>query len=110
MKLRTRLIVVFLLLSVAPLGAITFYSYTSSVRALREAATQEADLLADELGQRMQLVTARLTERVDRLLDLPALPAPASPTSGPAPRSTSAAPAETPDATGGPWPPDQQNA
>ncbi|OFV89753.1 MAG: hypothetical protein A3H95_15550 [Acidobacteria bacterium RIFCSPLOWO2_02_FULL_64_15] len=90
---------VFLLLSVAPLGAITFYSYTSSVRALREAATQEADLLADELGQRMQLVTARLTERVDRLLDLPALPAPASPTSGPAPRSTSAAPAETVDAT-----------
>lgn len=79
MKLRTRLIVVFTLLSVAPLGAITFYSYTSNVRALREAAAHEADLLAAELGQRMQLVTERLTERVVHLLDLQPPAAPAAP-------------------------------
>jgi serine phosphatase RsbU (regulator of sigma subunit) len=82
MKLRTRLIVVFLLLSVAPLGAITFYSYTSNVRALQEAAAHEADLLAAELGRRMQLVTERLTERVVHLLDLPTPPVDAAVESG----------------------------
>ncbi|MGB7217690.1 MAG: hypothetical protein WBD07_02680, partial [Vicinamibacterales bacterium] len=81
MKLRTRLIVVFTLLSVAPLGAITFYSYTSNVRALREAAAHEADLLAAELGQRMGLVTERLSERVVHLLDLQPPSAPAAPSS-----------------------------
>ena len=33
MKLRTKLILAFLLLSVIPLTAVTLYSYTSSLRA-----------------------------------------------------------------------------
>ncbi|HYN10251.1 MAG TPA: SpoIIE family protein phosphatase [Vicinamibacterales bacterium] len=70
MSLRTRLIVAFFTLSVVPLGAVTFYTYTSNVRALREAAEHEADLLAGELGQRMQLVTAQLSERVEHLMDV----------------------------------------
>ena len=32
MSLRTRLILAFFLLSVVPLGAVTFYSYTNNVR------------------------------------------------------------------------------
>ena len=70
MSLRTRLIVAFFTLSVVPLAAVTFYTYTSNVSALREAAEHEADLLAGELGQRMQLVTAQLSERVEHLMDV----------------------------------------
>src|SRR6185503_18114239 len=45
-------------------------SYRTNVQALREAATREADLLAGELSQRMQLVTTQLSERVERLMDV----------------------------------------
>jgi serine phosphatase RsbU (regulator of sigma subunit) len=75
MSLRTRLILAFFLLSVVPLAAVTFYSYTTNVEALREAARREADLLAGELGQRMQLVTAQLSERVEHLMDIAELQA-----------------------------------
>jgi serine phosphatase RsbU (regulator of sigma subunit) len=71
MSLRLRLIVAFFVLSVVPLGAVTFYTYTNNVRAVRDAAAREADLLAGELTQRMQLVTAQLSERVGHLMDLP---------------------------------------
>jgi len=75
--LRTRLIVAFLLLSVVPLGAVTFYSYTSNVEATRDVAAREADRLSTELGQRMQLITTQLSERIERLMDVSA-PAPAA--------------------------------
>ncbi len=78
MSLRVRLIVVFFLLSVVPLGAVTFYSYTSNVRAVRDAAARESDLLAGELSQRMQLVTAQLSERMEHLMDLQNLQATSS--------------------------------
>jgi serine phosphatase RsbU (regulator of sigma subunit) len=71
MSLRLRLIVAFFLLSVVPLGAVTFLSYRNNVAAVRSAATREADLLAGELTQRMQLVTGQLSELVEHLMDLP---------------------------------------
>lgn len=70
MSLRLRLIVAFLCLSVVPLGAVTIYSYVSNYKALQAAATREADQLAGELSQRMQLVTAQLSERVEHLMDV----------------------------------------
>jgi len=70
MNLRLRLIVAFFLLSVVPLGAVTFYSYRSNAGAVRGAAQQEAELLAGELTQRMQMVTAQLTQRVGDLMDM----------------------------------------
>ena len=79
MRLRTRLIVAFLILSVVPLGAVTFYSYTSQVRALRELATSEADALSGEMTQRMQLVTGELTARVEQLMDMQPVPVQAAP-------------------------------
>lgn len=75
MSLRTRLVLAFFTLSVVPMAAVTFYSYTTNVAALREAAEREADLLAGELGQRMQLVTAQLSERVGHLMDIAELQA-----------------------------------
>jgi serine phosphatase RsbU (regulator of sigma subunit) len=70
MRLRTRLIVAFLVLSVVPLGAMTYYSYTSQVRAMRDLATREADALSTEMTQRMQLVTTELSNRVEQLVDM----------------------------------------
>jgi serine phosphatase RsbU (regulator of sigma subunit) len=75
MNLRVRLIVAFFLLSVVPLTAVTYVSYTSNARALRDAAEHEADLLAGELGQRMQLVTSQLGERVEHLMNVAQLQA-----------------------------------
>src|SRR6187397_2444278 len=70
MSLRLRLIVAFFLLSVVPLAAVTLFTYASNARAMREAAGREAELLAGELTQRMQVVTAQLSERVERLMDV----------------------------------------
>jgi serine phosphatase RsbU (regulator of sigma subunit) len=75
MSLRTRLILAFFLLAVVPLAAVTMYSYATNVRALREAAEREADLLAGELGQRMQLVTSQLSQRIEHLMDIAELQA-----------------------------------
>jgi len=72
MNLRLRLIVAFFLLSVVPLGAITLYMYTSNARAMRDAAGHEAQMLADELSERMQTVTAQLSQQVEKLMGLPA--------------------------------------
>ena len=72
MSLRLRLIVAFFLFSVVPLAAVTFYSYTSNVRALQVAAQHETEMLTGELTQRMQVVTTQISERVEHLMDMPA--------------------------------------
>jgi serine phosphatase RsbU (regulator of sigma subunit) len=70
MSLRVRLVVAFLLLSVVPVAGLTYHAYVSNADALRAAARHEAELLAGELTQRMQVVTGQLTERVGHLMDL----------------------------------------
>src|SRR5215210_6407499 len=67
MSLRTRLIIAFLLLSVVPLSAVTFLSYTSSVRAFEQAAQREATDSAQDVSRRMEMVTADVGRRMDRL-------------------------------------------
>src|SRR5688500_13915272 len=71
MNLRLRLILAFFLLSVVPLGAVTFYSYRSNAAAMREAAGHEAELLAGELTERMRLVTLQLSQQFERLMEIP---------------------------------------
>lgn len=70
MSLRLRLVVVFFLLSVVPLAAVTFYTYRNNVTVVHEAAQREADLVAAELSQRLQLVTAELSLRVGEFVTL----------------------------------------
>jgi serine phosphatase RsbU (regulator of sigma subunit) len=70
MRLRTRLIVAFLILSVVPLGAVTYYSYTSQVRTMQEVASREADALSTDMTRRMQLVTDELSSRVEQLVQM----------------------------------------
>lgn len=67
MSLRTRLIIAFLLLSVVPLSAVTFLSYLSSVRAFEQAAQREATESAIDVSRRMEMITADLARRMDRL-------------------------------------------
>jgi serine phosphatase RsbU (regulator of sigma subunit) len=67
MSLRTRLIIAFLLLSVVPLSAVTFFSYTSSVRAFERAAQREATESATAVSRRMEMITADVGRRMDRL-------------------------------------------
>ena len=99
MSLRSRLTLAFFAISVVPLSAVTFFSYASSERVLRQAAEQQADALADELGHRMEFVTADLERRMDRAWPTapaappseverprvrPAAPVPAAPAAAPA--------------------------
>src|SRR5262245_42608657 len=80
MKLRTQLILAFLLLAVVPLGAITLYSYHSSALALRRTVEAESTRMAGEMNDRMGVVTANLSRRIDML---ESLPFPAPPPHGP---------------------------
>src|SRR6187402_3539100 len=82
MSLRLRLIVAFFLLSVVPLAAVTLYSYANNERAIRIAAQHEAELLTTSLTQRMQVVTAQVSDRVERLMDMPVATTRATATSG----------------------------
>ena len=67
MSLRTRLIIAFLLLSVLPLSAVTVLSYLSSVHAFELAAQREATQSAIDVSRRMEMITADLGRRMDRL-------------------------------------------
>jgi hypothetical protein len=71
MRLRTQLIVAFLLLSVLPLAGVTLYSYRSSLRAFHEAVRADSRGLAEEMRTRVGSVTADLKHRIDRLSGLP---------------------------------------
>jgi serine phosphatase RsbU (regulator of sigma subunit) len=69
MSLRTRLIIAFLVVSVVPLSAVTLIWYVSSVRTFERAAEREATETAADIGRRMEMVTANVGRRMDRLFD-----------------------------------------
>jgi hypothetical protein len=84
MSLRTRLIIAFLLLSVLPLSAVTFFSYTSAAVAFERAARREATDSAADISRRMEMITADVGRRMDRLFETgPASPAAAGDTGMP---------------------------
>ena len=76
LSVRTRLIIALLFLSVLPLTAVTLLSYTASVRAFERAAEREATQSAADVSRRMDIVTAELGERVDRVFVAAADPDP----------------------------------
>jgi serine phosphatase RsbU (regulator of sigma subunit) len=67
MSLRTRLIIAFVLMSVVPLSAVTLVSYLSSVQAFEQAAQREATQSATDVSRRMEMITADVGRRLDRL-------------------------------------------
>jgi serine phosphatase RsbU (regulator of sigma subunit) len=69
MKIRTQLIIAFLLLAIVPLTGIVLYSYYSSLRAVSQAANAEVGMLAKEMDGQMTAVKAELGRSVGRVGD-----------------------------------------
>ncbi|MBA2602532.1 MAG: SpoIIE family protein phosphatase [Acidobacteria bacterium] len=69
MSLRTRLIIVFLLLSVLPLSAVTFLAHRSWVGTFEAAAQREATASAADMGRRMERIMADVGRRMDRMFE-----------------------------------------
>jgi len=72
MKLRTQLVLAFLLLAILPLTGIVLYSYYSSLRAVRQASETEARTLAGEMDARMASIRGELGRGVERMGDVSA--------------------------------------
>ena len=71
MKVRTQLVVAFLLLSVVPLAVLVLYSYATSQQAFRQAVESESKVLAEEMGERLASVRQDLGRRLANLSMLP---------------------------------------
>lgn len=71
MKIRTQIVLAFLLLSVLPLTGLVLYSYVSSQRAVRQVMESEAAELAKEMNGRMTEVRAELGRGVERVGEIP---------------------------------------
>ena len=70
MKLRTQLILAFIILAVVPLSGLTVYSYLTSVNAFKKAAAAEAMEFSSELERRSERVRQVINEEVDNVLRL----------------------------------------
>jgi serine phosphatase RsbU (regulator of sigma subunit) len=71
MKLRTQLVLAFLLLAVVPLTGIVLYSYYTSLRAVRHTTETEARTLSKEMDGRMASIRSDLGQGVRRMGGLP---------------------------------------
>ncbi|HSS50157.1 MAG TPA: HAMP domain-containing protein, partial [Thermoanaerobaculia bacterium] len=71
MRIRTQLILAFLLLAVVPLAGIVLYSYYSSLRAVRRATEAEAGTLKSEMDGRLAAIKSELGRGVKRMGDVP---------------------------------------
>ena len=71
MKVRTQLVVAFLLLSVVPLAVLVLYSYGTSLQACRQAVASESQVLAEEMSERLRSVRQDLGQRLESLSALP---------------------------------------
>jgi len=71
MKLRTQLVIVFLLLSILPLAGIVLFSYSSSQKAFRRAVEKETKALATQMDTRVAGIRQDLDRRLERIGDLP---------------------------------------
>src|SRR3954463_13170500 len=71
MKIRTQLVLAFLLLAVVPLAGIVLYSYYSSLRAVRRATETEARTLTREMNGRLAVIKSELGRGVERMGDVP---------------------------------------
>jgi serine phosphatase RsbU (regulator of sigma subunit) len=70
-KLRLKLILAFLLMSVVPMSMVIVYSYVTSQRAFRQAVQAESSTMAAEMGRRMESMRQGLNRQMNRLSRLP---------------------------------------
>ncbi|MGD2114958.1 MAG: SpoIIE family protein phosphatase [Acidobacteriota bacterium] len=71
MKIRTQLLIAFLLLAIVPLSAIVLFSYVTSLGAVRSAVEEESRSLTDEMDGRMGSIRNDLMASVTRLGQFP---------------------------------------
>ena len=71
MRLRTQLVLAFLLLAVVPLLGVTLYAYQGSLRAYKRAELAEADALAASISARVEAVADQLSLRIQRMRQRP---------------------------------------
>jgi serine phosphatase RsbU (regulator of sigma subunit) len=71
MKIRTQLVLAFLLLAVVPLSGIVLYSYAASLRAVRGATEAQASNLTREMDGRMAAIRTELGRGVERMGEVP---------------------------------------
>ncbi len=71
MKIRTQLVVAFLLLSVLPLTGLVLYNYVSSQQAVRQAVEMEAAEMTREMSGRMSELRAELGRGMERVGNIP---------------------------------------
>ncbi len=72
MKIRTQLILAFLLLAIVPLSGIVLYSYYSSLQAVQRATEAEASALSREMNGRLASIKGELGRGVERMGDVSA--------------------------------------
>jgi serine phosphatase RsbU (regulator of sigma subunit) len=63
-RLRTRLLLAFFLLAVVPLAGVTIYGHVSTRRAFEQAVKAESQAVAEDMGRRLDGVTAELGRRL----------------------------------------------
>ena len=66
MRIRSQLVIALLLLAIVPLAGIVLYSYTTSLRAVRQAVEAEAGELARDMEVRMDSVQQNLEHSVPK--------------------------------------------
>ena len=71
MKIRTQLVVAFLLLSVLPLTGLVLYNYVSSQQAVRQAVEMESAEMLREMNGRMSELRAELGRGMERVGEIP---------------------------------------
>jgi len=71
MRIRTKFILVFIVLAVLPLTAIVLYSYRTSGAAVRSAVESETATLVGTMDGKMESFRTLMAERVDQVGDLP---------------------------------------
>ncbi len=71
MRVRTQLVLAFLLLAVVPLAGIVVFSYQTSQDAIRRAVAAESTSLAVEMGDRLDGVREEISQRLGRIAVLP---------------------------------------
>jgi serine phosphatase RsbU (regulator of sigma subunit) len=71
MRIRTQLLLAFVLLSVLPLSAIVLFSYLGSRTALQRASEEETERLTGEMNARLATVREELGAAVERTREMP---------------------------------------
>jgi serine phosphatase RsbU (regulator of sigma subunit) len=71
MKIRTQLVIAFLLLAIVPLSAIVLFSYVTSLSAVRSAVEEESRALTEEMDGRMGSIRGDLMAGFSRLGQFP---------------------------------------